>query len=61
MTRKRLRNKLKGELPFVLQKNIGNGIKLIEKIEVVSIEEWNKDEIYGKYPIYPVDKKENFD
>ena len=53
--RKRLRNRLKKELPFALQENIGNGRKLIEKVDVVSIEEWNKDENYGKYPIVPVD------
>lgn len=53
-TRKRLRNRLKSELPFVLQDNIGNGVKLIDKVDVVSIEEWNKNEIYGRYPISPV-------
>lgn len=26
-----------------------------KKVDVVSIEEWNKDENYGKYPIVPVD------
>lgn len=50
-TRKRLRNRLKTELPFALQENIGNGNKLIDKVEVVSIGEWNDDSIYGKYPI----------
>lgn len=52
--RKRLRNRLKMELPFTLQENIGKGRKLIEKVDVVSIEEWNKDRNYGKYPIVPV-------
>lgn len=50
-SRKRLRNRLKLELPFVLQKNIGNGNQLIDKVEVVSISEWNSDGNYGKYPI----------
>lgn len=54
--RKRLRNRLKLELPFALQEKIGNGRKLIEKLDVVSIEEWNKDKDYGKYPIAPVEQ-----
>lgn len=53
-TRKRLRNRLKSDLPFALQESIGNGIKLIDKVDVVSIREWNKDENYGEYPIVPV-------
>lgn len=50
-TRKRMRNRLKAELPFVLQKNLGNGKRLIEKVVVLSIDEWNADRIYGNYPI----------
>lgn len=50
-TRKRLRNRLKAELPFALQNNIGNGKKLIEQVEVLSIDEWNADSIYGNYPM----------
>ena len=38
-----LLDKLKLELPFMLQENIGTGRNLIEKIEVLSIEEWNCD------------------
>lgn len=49
--RKRLRNRLKLELPFALQEKIGQGKKLIDKVEVVSISEWNEDLNYGKYPI----------
>lgn len=56
-SRKRLRNKLKMELPFELQKKIGNGRKLIDKVDVVSIKEWNEDESYGKYPILPIKNK----
>ncbi len=52
-TRRRLRNKLKAELPFALQELVGNGNKLIDKIDVVSIKEWNADGVYGKYPIKP--------
>ena len=54
--RKRLRNRLKLGVPFALQEKIGNGRKLIEKLDVVSIEEWNKDKDYGKYPIAPVEQ-----
>lgn len=53
-TRKKLRNRMKGALPFALQEKIDNGIKLIDKIEILSIAEWNADENYGIYPIYPV-------
>lgn len=54
ITRKRMRNRLKEELPFALQENIGNGVKLIDKVDVVSIDEWNQNENYGKYPIFSV-------
>lgn len=50
-TRKRLRNRLKTELPFSLQDNIGNGKKLIDRVEVLSIDEWNADSDYGYFPI----------
>lgn len=52
--RKRLRNRLKLELPFVLQENIGKGVKLIDKVDVVSIKEWNENADYGMYPMMPV-------
>ena len=42
------------KLPFVLQENIGDGRKLIEKLDIVSIQEWNDNTMYGKYPIRPV-------
>lgn len=57
VTRKRLRNRLKTELPFSLQENVGTGIKLIDKIDVVSIDEWNQDEKYGAYPISPIQER----
>lgn len=57
VTRKRIRGKLKCELPFELQKLIGNGRKLIEKVDVLSIEEWNQNEIYGRYPIQEIENK----
>lgn len=45
------------ELPFALQENIGNGVKLIDKVDVVSIEEWNENANYGMYPMMPVVSK----
>ena len=53
VSRKMIRNRLKAKLPFALQKNIGKQ-KLIEKVEVLSIAEWNADPQYGEFPIQPV-------
>lgn len=50
-TRKRLRNRLKMELPFSLQKNIGNGKRLIDRVDVLSIDEWNADNQCGNFPV----------
>lgn len=54
--RKRLRDKMKTLLPFALQQNLNTGIKLIEKVDVVSIKEWNEDSTYGKYPFVKIDR-----
>ncbi len=54
--RKRLRAKLKTLLPFVLQENMGTGIKLIDEVDVLSIKEWNMHDTYGKYPFIKVEK-----
>ncbi len=54
-TRKRIRNLLIKELPFSLQKKLKNGVKLIERIDVLSIDEWNSNPIYCKYPIKEVE------
>ena len=51
ITRKRLRNRMKQKLPFELQNNIGQGKRLIEKVDVLSIDEWNTHEKYGAFPI----------
>ena len=51
ITRKRLRNRMKQKLPFELQNNIGQGKRLIEKVDVLSIDEWNAHEKYGAFPI----------
>lgn len=53
VSRKMIRNKMRKKLPFLLQKNIGKERKLIEKMAVLSIDEWNNNEEYGKFPIQP--------
>ena len=50
-SRKALRNRLKSHLPFKLQKMTNTGIKLIEAVDVVNIDEWNDDRVYGQFPI----------
>ena len=37
-------------LLFSLQESLDTGIKMIDKVDVMSIAEWNNDDIYGKYP-----------
>lgn len=51
VSRKMIRNRMKQKLPFLLQENIGDGRKLIEKLDVLSIDEWNTNEQYGEFPI----------
>lgn len=51
VSRKMIRNKMKSKLPFLLQANVGEGRRLIEKLDVLSIDEWNANELYGKFPI----------
>ena len=46
--RKRLRAKMKTQLPFALQENMNTGITLINKVDVLSIQEWNMHEEYGR-------------
>lgn len=53
VSRKMVRNRMKKKLPFVLQGHIGEGRKLIEKLDVLSIDEWNTNERYGEFPIMP--------
>ena len=53
-SRKMIRNRLKQKLPFALQDHIGEGRKLIEAVEVLSIAEWNADPVYGQFPILQV-------
>ena len=54
VTRRRLRNRLKTELPFLLQEMMGSGVHMIERLDVLSIDEWNAHKVYGKYPFAPV-------
>ena len=48
--RRRLRDRLKTQLPFALHINMNTGRHMIEKVDVVSIDEWNGNDAYGKYP-----------
>lgn len=57
--RKRLRDKMKTRLPFELQKKIDAGVMLIDKVDVLSIEEWNKHDEYGKYPLVKLEKSDS--
>ena len=38
-------------LPIKLQEMTDTGIKLIEAVDVVNIDEWNDDSVYGQFPI----------
>lgn len=51
VSRRAIRNKLKQRLPFGLQSHFDNDVKLIDRVEVLSIDEWNTHSEYGKYPI----------
>jgi hypothetical protein len=57
VSRKRLRNRLKKRLPFQMQEQFDTGVKLIESVAVVNIEEWNADELFGQFPIQPIAQK----
>lgn len=51
-SRRLIRNKLRERLPFQIQ-NREN--KLIESVEVLSIDEWNEHTIYKNYPLVKVE------
>lgn len=57
-SRKALRNRLKQQLPFELQKCHGTCVKLIESVDVMDIDGWNKHAVYGQFPIKPMEKQE---
>ena len=54
--RKRLRGEMKNALPFRLQENFSDTIRIIDDVNVLSIKEWNEHPIYKKYPILPVEE-----
>lgn len=49
VTRKGIRNRLQGKLPFLLQQQNAFVYKLIDEIKVLSIKEWN--EAYPEFPL----------
>ena len=49
--RLRLRNKLQAKLPFLLQKDMEH--ELINDLLVLSIEEWNSNNDYARFPLTP--------
>lgn len=51
VTRKRIRNEIASLLPFRLQKLKEIQCELINSFEVLSIDEWNRHEEYGVFPI----------
>lgn len=53
VTRRRLRNRIQTRL----QEAAGNGRKLIERLEVLSIQEWNAHARYAKFPLGKVEKQ----
>lgn len=55
-TRKFIRNKIAAKLPFRLQENNNIKRQLISGFEVLSINEWNNNDIYGEFPISLVDE-----
>ena len=50
VTRGLLRNRLQKSLPFRLQNKFKNN-RLIERLEVLSIDEWNEHSEYGAFPL----------
>ena len=52
--RKRLRVRIKKDLPFSLHTVLGVEPQVISEFSVLSIQEWNDHELYGKYPLVPI-------
>lgn len=46
-----IRTKIRAKLPFELQNEPEFKRKTIDEFEILSIEEWNNDPIYGQFPI----------
>lgn len=53
VTRKGIRNRLQGNLPFLLQQQNEFVYRLIDELKVLSIGEWNEE-----YPDFPLEKIE---
>lgn len=53
-SRKMLRNKLKDRLPFKMQSALFENRRMIEDVQVLNIQEWNADKLFGHFPISPV-------
>ncbi len=51
VTRKRLRERIMKELPFKLQEDMKTGIKMITRVDVLSIDEWNHNPVYSRLPL----------
>ena len=51
VSRRMIRNRLKKKLAVSLAGFGSDKVKLIEKVDVVSINEWNQNEEYGMFPI----------
>ncbi len=50
-TRKMIRNKIASKLPFQLQTDGDIKQQIISSFEVLSIDEWNNNPLYSKFPI----------
>ena len=50
-TRKLIRNRIASKLPFELQKDNSIKHQIISSFEVLSIDEWNNNPIYSKFPV----------
>ena len=52
--RRRLRVRIKKDLPFLLHTELNIDSEVISEFSVLSIQEWNDHEVYGKFPLVPV-------
>ena len=52
--RLRIRAKVKAKLPFELQNDPEIKIALIDDFDILSIDEWNRNPLYGQFPISAV-------
>lgn len=52
--RRRLRVRIKNDLPFSLHTVLGIEQEMISEFSVLSIQEWNDHELYGKFPLVPI-------